>query len=109
MVVIFLKDFKIYTGKRIKEYRENKHLTQEYMAKELDIAPNHYGRIERGENSCTLSNLIHICNILEVTPNDLLAKLIITKEENLETEIQKLNLEDKEVVLKFVQYLISKY
>ncbi len=104
-----MENFKIYTGKRIKEYRENKHLTQEYMAKELDIAPNHYGRIERGENACTLSNLIHICNILQVTPNDLLANLIITKDDSLETEIQKLNLNDKEVVLKFVQYLISRY
>lgn len=104
-----MKDFKIYTGKRIKEYRENKHLTQEYMAKELDIAPNHYGRLERGENACTLSNLIQICNILQITPNDILANLIITKDETLENEIQKLNLEDKEAVLKFVQYLISKY
>ena len=104
-----MENFKIYIGKRIKEYRENKHLTQEYMAKELDIAPNHYGRIERGENACTLSNLIHICNILQDTPNDLLANLIITKDDSLETEIQKLNLNDKEVVLKFVQYLISRY
>lgn len=104
-----MNDFKIYAGKRIKEYRESKHLTQEYMAKELDIAPNHYGRIERGENSCTLSNLIHICNILQITPNDILANLIITKDESLETEVQKLNLQDKEAVLKYVQYLISKY
>lgn len=108
-MVIILEDFKTYSGRRIKEYRESKHFTQEYMAKELDIAPNHYGRIERGENACTLSKLIQICNILEITPNDVLASLIITKENSLETEVQKLSLNDKEIVLKFVEYLISKY
>ena len=102
-------DFRVYCGKRIKEYRENMGLTQEYMARELNIAPNHYGRIERGENACTLSKLIHICNILKVTPNDLLAELIITKDTTLETEIQKLNVDDKKVVLKYVEFLISKY
>ena len=104
-----MEDFKIYTGKRIKENREAKHFTQEYMAKELDIAPNHYGRIERGENACTLSNLIQICNILQVMPNDILGSLIITKDEDLAKEVQKLNLENKEAVSKYVKYLISKY
>ena len=102
-------DFRVYCGKRIKEYRENKDLTQEYMARELNIAPNHYGRIERGENACTLSKLIQICNILKITPNDLLAELIISRDSSVETEIQKLNVNDKEAVLKYVEYLISKY
>lgn len=104
-----MKDFNIYTGKRIKNYREKEKLTQEYMAKELDIATNHYGRIERGENSCTLYNLIHICNILKITPNDLLGELIITSEDALTSDINKLSIEDKTIISKFIQFLISKY
>ena len=47
----------IIIGKRLKEYRENKGYTQEEVAKEIDVNPKHYGRIERGENSCTISNI----------------------------------------------------
>ena len=79
------------------------------MAKELDVAPNHYGRIERGENSCTMANLIQICNILKVTPNDLVGGLVITKDDDLKLEIDRLTLEDKKTVLSFIKFLISNY
>ncbi|MEG2645977.1 MAG: helix-turn-helix transcriptional regulator [Clostridia bacterium] len=97
-----------YIGSRIKENREHCKLTQEYMAKELDIAPNHYGRIERGENSCTMYNLIKICNILKITPNDLVGNLIITNSKDFEENFNKLNIEDKVVVSKLTEFLISK-
>ncbi len=104
-----MKDYNVFVGKKIKEYREDIKLTQEQMAKELDIAPNHYGRIERGENSCTMANLIQICNILKVTPNDLVGGLVITKDDDLKLEIDRLTLEDKKTVLSFIKFLISNY
>lgn len=102
-------DFKTYLCKRIKEFRENKKYTQEHMAKELGISTNHYGRIERGESSCTIERLIQICNVLQITPNDILAQLIISKDYSLEIELHKLNIEDKKLVSKLVEFLISKY
>ncbi len=104
-----MKDFNVFAGKKIKEYREERELTQEQVAKELDIAPNHFGRIERGENSCTMSNLIQICNLLKVTPNDILGGLVITKDDDLRAEIDRLNLEDKKMVLSYIKFLLSKY
>ena len=104
-----MKDYNVFVGKKIKEYREDIKLTQEQMAKELDVAPNHYGRIERGENSCTMANLIQICNILKVTPNDLVGGLVITKDDDLKLEIDRLTLEDKKTVLSFIKFLISNY
>lgn len=102
------KNYNAYIGKRIKEYRSQKKLTQEDMAKELDIATNHYGRIERGENSCTMNNFLIICNLLEINPTDLLGELILNKDNELVEDIDKLTLEDKMVVAKFVKFLISK-
>ncbi len=101
-------DFKIYTGNRIREFRENKKFTQEKMADDLHIVLNQYGRIERGESSCTLSNLIQICNILEITPNDILAELIITKEPSIETEIHKLSESNQKEVMNYIEFLIEK-
>lgn len=77
------------------------------MARELDIAPNHYGRIERGENSCTINNLIKICNILNITPNDILGNLILSNESDFNLKYNKLTLEDKILISKLISYLLS--
>lgn len=106
-MVIIMSNLNAYIGKRIKEYRENKGFTQEYMSKELDVATNHYGRIERGENSCTMNNLVIICNLLEVTPNDLLGELIINKDNELIENIDKLSLEDRMAASKFIEFLVK--
>ena len=96
-----------HIGKRIKEYREAKGYTQEYMSKVLDIAPNHYGRIERGENSCTMSKLITICNLLEITPNDLIGEFIINDENQIFADYLRLSLEDQATVSKFIKFLLK--
>ncbi|MEG2610526.1 MAG: helix-turn-helix transcriptional regulator, partial [Bacilli bacterium] len=103
-----MKDINVFIGKRIKEYREYRNYTQEYMSKELEIAPNHYGRIERGENSCVNSKLVHICNILAITPNELFGDLIITSDDEFVCAYNKLALEDKLIVSKFTEFLLSK-
>lgn len=103
-----MSDDNIYIGKKIKEYREHKNLTQEDMAKELDIAPNHYGRIERGENSCTTKKLIKICNILHTDANSIIGGLIITPEHEFEREYDKLSIDDKKQVLEFMKFLNSR-
>lgn len=102
-----MKNINFYIGTRIKEIREKTKFTQEYMARELDIAPNHYGRIERGENSCTINNLIKICNILNITPNDILGNLILSNESDFNLKYNKLTLEDKILISKLISYLLS--
>ena len=104
-----MKEINVFVGKKFKERREDLNLTQEFMAKELDIAQNHYGRIERGENSCTMDNFIHICNLLHATPNEIVGGLVITAEEKVKNNFDKLNLEDRMVISKLVDYFLSQY
>ena len=99
----------ISLGKKIKEYREFKNFTQEYLAKELDIATNHYGRIERGENSCTIANFCKICKILNTTPNSLLSDIIFEKTDDFYSYFKLLNIEDKLVMKEIAILLLSKY
>lgn len=112
-MVITLKkidEINIAVGKKIKEYREYNKITQEDMAKELDIVPNQYGRIERGENSCTISNLIKICNVLKINSDDLVGSLILTKPDNgIGIDFNKLTLDDKIAVSKYITFLLSNY
>ena len=51
----------------IRKIRELKNLTREYVAEELKMSMSGYGKIERGEVDLTVSKLIEIAKILDVS------------------------------------------
>lgn len=62
------KDFIAGFGKRVKELRIERHLSQEMLANDADIPINQIGRIERAEISTSLSTIYKIAKALEVNP-----------------------------------------
>jgi len=58
-------DSKVY--RNIKKIRELKNLTREYVAAELAMSTSGYGKIERGEVDITVTKLIRLAAILEVS------------------------------------------
>lgn len=75
-------------GKRIKQYRNNKKLTQEQMANDLSLSTFYISKIENGKSTPTLETLALISNYLGL---DL--AYLITGTSKLENEyyINKLN------------------
>lgn len=57
---------------RIKSIRKSKGLTQEKMAKSLEISVNSYREIESGKTNLINTKLFKICDILEISPGKLL-------------------------------------
>lgn len=53
--------------KNIKKIRELKNLTREYVADEVKMSTSGYGKIERGEVDLTVSKLVKIAKVLDVT------------------------------------------
>jgi transcriptional regulator with XRE-family HTH domain len=53
-------------GNKIKKLRELKNFTQEYMAQNLNLSPNGYGKIERDEVDITMGRLEAIAKIFEM-------------------------------------------
>jgi transcriptional regulator with XRE-family HTH domain len=51
----------------IRKIRELKNLTREYVAEELKMSLSGYGKIERGEVDLTVSKLVEIAKILDVS------------------------------------------
>jgi len=51
----------------IRKIRELKNLTREYVAAELKMSTSGYGKIERGDVDLTVSKLIEISKVLEVS------------------------------------------
>ena len=58
-------------GKRIKELRKNKRLSQEKLSEMIDIAQNTLSGIENGDNFCTAETLEKIIIGLEIEPLEL--------------------------------------
>lgn len=66
-----MADQKKLFGKRVKDLRENKVWTQEYLAEKMDISTNYLSSIERGNENPTFDMLIKISEALEVEMGDL--------------------------------------
>lgn len=55
-------------GLAIRTYRRSKNLSQEYMAKKLNITQTAYSKIEAGKSRFSAFRLRHILNLLGMDP-----------------------------------------
>lgn len=58
-------------GTKIKNIRELKNLTQEFVAERLDISQAAYSKLENGETKISDEKLVQIADVLEVKPEDI--------------------------------------
>lgn len=59
-------------GKKVKEYRAQKGISQEKLAELASLHRTYIGMIERAEKNITLLNIEKIAKALEIEPKDLL-------------------------------------
>ena len=59
-------------GIRNRAARLKKEYTQERTSELADISPQHYSKIESASTRLSLPCLVRICNVLEVTPDEIL-------------------------------------
>lgn len=98
-------------GRRIKEAREKRHLTQEELAARIDISPTHVSVIERGTKIPRLDTFVAIANALEVSGDDLLLDVVDHAAESqasdLSAALEGLPWEEKRRILKVVRTLME--
>jgi transcriptional regulator with XRE-family HTH domain len=58
--------------KKLKQLRELKNYTQEYMATELGLSTRAYSKIEAGETQLTINRLNEISRVLGIEPMEIL-------------------------------------
>ncbi len=54
-------------GLKIKKTREEKGISQEFLAQRLDITQSNYGRLEKDDSRLTAPRLVTIAEVLEVS------------------------------------------
>ena len=70
--MISKKEILIKFGKKVREIRKEKGLSQEELSFKADLHRTYIGMIERAEKNITLINIEKIANALEISISDLL-------------------------------------
>ena len=65
-------DVKVLFGRRVRQLRKAKGVSQEAFAHEIKIDRSYFGSIERGERNVSLANICLIAEGLGVAPAELL-------------------------------------
>ena len=77
----------IAVGNRIKEAREQAHLTQEDLAEIVDISPTHMSVIERGAKTPRLDTFVKIVNALKLSSDALLQDVVRPVSDSIISEL----------------------
>ena len=101
-----------HIGNKFQEYRLKNNLTQNEVAELTGLEPRHISQIERGLSKGSIDTLLKLCNAYKITPDVVLYDLL---DENLKNDVsiyeekfKKLTKRDKESILHFIDYFLSK-
>ena len=75
-------------GKRIKTARIRLDMTQERLAEQVNLSPNHLSNIETGTTKVSLPTIIKLANALQVSVDSLLADSVVQSKAVFEEDIQ---------------------
>lgn len=96
-------------GKKIRDIRIEKRLTQEYIANMADVNTSHISNIENNRVKISLSTLVHVCNALDTTVDHILAEEYTDPSSAIDQtilhELHKCDADTKERILKIIQIL----
>ena len=99
-------------GKICQQYRIKNNLTQNQVAEITGLEPRHISQIERGMSKGSIDTLIKLCNAYQITPDIILYDLLDDNVKNTvsiyEENFKRLSKRDKESILYFIDYYLSK-
>lgn len=97
----------------LKKYRLQNNMTQEQVAQIIETDTKYISQLECGVSRGSISTLIKLCNVYNVTPNDVLYDLykntgIVDTLDKFNSNFSKLSIKDKELVLMIINNLLNR-
>ena len=103
-------DVKLLLGKRIREYRLKRNLTQAQLAEQLGVDDKHLSRIELGRNMPNPQLLENLAVVFQIEIKDLFEFTHLENSENLKSELLKiidqLNEEQLSLAYKYIRTFV---
>lgn len=100
-------------GFRLKKFRLEKKMTQEYVAEQINVSTDLLRNIENGRNVGSISTLLNLCNFLQITLDMIFEPLLTTKIDTLDTKlsqyIKSLSQEDKDIIKNIIIHIDKNY
>lgn len=101
-----------HIGNKFQEYRLKNNLTQNQVSELTGLEPRHISQIERGLSKGSIDTLLKLCNAYKITPDIILYDLLDEDLKNsvsiYQEKFKKLTKRDKESILNFIDYFLSK-
>ena len=103
-------------AENIKKYRKLNHLTQQAMAKLLNIDYQYYAQMERGIRNFNLERVIDTCNVLHVSFDDIIPTSLVSVDDkidkaqllgNISQKLSKASTKDLLIVDRFIDDFIT--
>ncbi len=98
-------------GRNIKDARNQKGYTQEKLNEILGTSDKYCSMLERGVNGMSITNIPHLCNVLEIEPNSIFKGLINYNDDRdkyIVNSLSTLANEDKEFIISIIEYVLKK-
>ena len=101
----------VAVGRKIKEYRQKRGMTQEQLAEQVGLSVSYYASIEQGTSFPRLQNLIAIMNCIKASPDQIFGDVVNTanksKASRLSDALEKLPPEEQACILSVVETMIQ--
>ncbi len=99
----------IEIGKRINHCRVNQGLTQEQLADKMDVSIQMISNLERGNKAIRIHNLVHLCNILNVSADYILTGIETSCDlDAVSLRISQLSELDRKMIDVLINYCIQR-
>ncbi len=112
MSVLKNEDILKIIGDKIQKARKEKGYTQEYVSEKIEKSIDIYRSIENGRSVGSVATLLNICNVLEITMNDIFYELLDKKnvilDKKLYQNFQELDIKDKGLINVIMDYINNK-
>lgn len=102
----------VHIGKLFQEYRLKNNMTQNEVSDITGLEPRHISQLERGFTKGSIDTLLKLCNAYKITPDVILYDLLDDDTKKMvkiyDEKFKKLSKRDKESILYFIDYFLSK-
>ena len=98
-------------GNNLKQARLQKNFTQEQLSEKLNTSCKFVSMIERGCSGLSISNIVNLCNALDIEPNSLFNGIIDYDNKTDRYIVDSLSLlsdKDKDFIVNVIKYVLDR-